>query len=209
MAEASAPKVDLQRVQTTECRLSFPYLVVPRAAQVDGGKPKFTAELLFAKNDPAAMKTVEKAKAACKAAGIPKWGPDPSKWPKGLKMPFADGDAKADLNGYPGCLVIKCSSNQAPGIVNQKLDCVGEKYGNANELYAGVYVRADLRAYAWEAKGNKGISMSLENVQIVRRGDPFSGRKDPKQVFTVIANEDDDVTAGSVPADSDGVEFPF
>jgi hypothetical protein len=42
-------------------------------------------------------------------------------------------------------------------------------------VYAGQYVKAAVHAYAYDTKGNKGVSFGLDALQIIRDGDPLSG----------------------------------
>lgn len=209
-AGQKAAAADPQRVMTGEFRLSFPYLFKPRPGQ-NGQAAKYTAELLFPKTE-AGTRHLQAVKKAAMAAAIDKWGADQQKWPKGLKWPFVDGDQKQDLDGYPGHFAVKCSSKTAPGIVNQRMEHLSEKNGNTEELYAGCYCHAELRAYAWAASGNVGVSVALENIQKTRDGDAFSGKKSPEKVFTRIDAEDDPSTGNVTPVVGGGdaaADFPF
>lgn len=148
---------------TPEARLSFPALFTPRAPMEGSpGEPKYGCTLLFPKTaDLSALK------AAASAAVKEKW---PNGAPKGLRSPFRDGDEK-DLDGYAGCIFINVTSKQKPGVVDESLQPIIEAGG----IYAGCYVRASVRAYAYEKAGNRGVAFGLNNIQKLRDGEPFGG----------------------------------
>ena len=43
-------------------------------------------------------------------------------------------------------------------------------------LYGGMYARAAIAAFAYDTKGNKGISFGLNAIQIVKDGEPLGSR---------------------------------
>lgn len=162
---------------TPEARLSFPSLFVPRAPmEGSAGEPKYGCTLLFPKTaDLSALK------AAASAAVKEKW---PSGAPKGLRSPFRDGSEK-DLDGYAGCIFINVSSARKPGVVDENLQPIIE----ANGIYAGCYVRASVRAYAYEKAGNRGVAFGLNNIQKVRDGEPFgAAASKPEDDFAAVAS---------------------
>jgi hypothetical protein len=147
---------------TPEARLSFPSLFKPHAMEGSNAEPKYDCVLLFPKTaDLSALK------AAASAAVKEKW---PSGAPKGLRSPFRDGDEK-ELDGYAGCIYLRVSSKNKPGVVDETLQPIIEASG----IYAGCYVRASVRAYAYDQNGNKGVAFGLNNIQKLRDGEPFGG----------------------------------
>jgi hypothetical protein len=61
------------------------------------------------------------------------------------------------------------------------------------EVYSGAWYRAQVRAFAYENAGNKGVSFGLQNVQKLRDDDPLgSGRIPASKAFEPV-----DVPAGA------------
>lgn len=176
--------IELKKVKTPEFRLSFPALFKPKAFEQQ--EPKFSIVMLFDKKK-ADLSGLKKAVAA---AAQEKWGPK-EKWPKNLRLPFRDGDEKEDMEGYKGHTFVSASSKQKPGLVDYPdRNPIDE---TDNKCYAGCYARATLIAFAYDKAGNKGVSFSLQNVQVLRDGKPFSGRKNAEDEFNddlVVENFD-------------------
>jgi hypothetical protein len=160
------------RVITPEARLSYPHLFRPQEG-LDGGKDKYGCELIFAPGtDLSALK------AAANLAAKKKWG---DKVPKKLRTPFRIGDEDRDgKDGYQGATFIGARSADKPGIViGQNRDiCTDE-----SQIYGGCYVRASVTAFAYETKGNAGVSFALNNVWKLRDGEPFGNRVPADQDF--------------------------
>jgi hypothetical protein len=62
---------------------------------------------------------------------------------------------------------------------------------NERDFYAGCFARAEIIAYAYDQAGNKGIGLSLQNVQKLRDGDRLGGRKDAADVFDAVGDASD------------------
>lgn len=179
MATDKQKAIESKKVKTPEFRLSFPAIFKPKAFEQQ--EPKFSIVMLFDKKK-ADLAGLKKAVAY---AAQEKWGAK-EKWPKNLRLPFRDGDEKEDMEGYKGHTYVSASSKQAPQIVDYKgpgvrPEPIMESDGKA---YAGCYARATLIAFAYDKAGNKGVSFSLQNVQILRDGKPFSGRKNADDEFS-------------------------
>lgn len=179
--------IEEKKAMTPEFRVSFPHVFEAHTG-FEGQEPKFSIVMLFPKKvDLSALK-----KAAFNAA-VEKFGPK-EKWPKNMRMPFRDGDEKADLSGYEGTWFVTATSKQRPGVINQKREPITKE---DESFYAGCYARATLIAFAYDKAGNKGVSFSLQNVQKLRDGEQFSGRR-------AAADEFDEVEDGSENADNYG-----
>jgi Enterobacter phage Enc34, ssDNA-binding protein len=176
--------IEAKKAMTPEFRVSFPHVFEAHTG-FEGQQAKFSIVALFPKNvDLSGLK-----KAVFNAA-VEKFGPK-EKWPKNLRLPFRDGDEKSDLSGYEGTTYITASSMQRPGVVNQKLEPLTK---DDNQFYAGCYARATLIAFAYDKAGNKGVSFSLQNVQKLRDGDPFSGRRKAEEEFDSVEDGSDDAS---------------
>jgi hypothetical protein len=181
-------KMDIERKKcmTPEFRASFPHLF--EAKSFEDQPPKFSIVMLFPKNVD-----LKELKRAVFNAATEKWGAK-EKWPKNLRMPFRDGEEKSDLQGYAGHTFVSASSkasNQPQVIGNKKIDGQFPRLTNEAEFYAGCYARATLIAFAYEKMGNKGVSFSLQNVQKLRDGEAFSGRKNADDEFEEVEDGSD------------------
>ncbi len=179
---------------TPEGRLSFPNLFVPRAPmEGQAGEAKYSCTLIFPKDaDLSALK------AAASAAVREKWG---DKKPANLRSPFRDGDEK-ELDGYAGCTFINISSKQKPGVVDENVQPIID----ASAIYAGCYVRASVRAYAYEKAGNRGVAFGLNNIQKTRDGEAFGGGPSrAEDDFAAVAG----AKAAAKPAAASDFEDPF
>jgi hypothetical protein len=181
------------KVITPKAMLSYPHLDKPQAGQKPGDKAKYSATLVFVEGtDLAALK------AAALAAAEEKYpGKAQEMITKGiLKTPFRkDAEAK----GYPaGSVFINVRSEQKPGAVYahagpDKKPAVVPEDKIREEFYPGSFVRASLRAFAYDNSGNKGISFALNNVQKLADGERLDGR--------IAAEDEFDAELASAPAD--------
>lgn len=177
--------IEKKKVTTPKFRVSFPNVFEAKSFQ--NQEAKFSITMLFdKKTDLKAMK-----EAALNAA-IEKWGEKTAKdlWAqkisikgKKLRVPFRDGDEKADMNGYEGMIFVSASSKQRPGVVDQNRVPITAADGS---FYAGCYARATLIAFAYDTAGNIGVSFSLQNVQKWADGEQFSGRRKAEDEFDSI-----------------------
>lgn len=178
---ADKGNIAARKVTTPKFRVSFPHVFKPHAFN-DKQEPKFSVVMLFdKKTDISAMEK------AADAAAIDKWGTDKKKWPKGLRMPFRDGNEKGDLKGYKNATVVSASSKEPPGVVDQGRQAILD----ANAFYAGCYARATLIAFAYDQMGNRGVSFSLQNLQKLGDGEKFSGRKAAEDDFDEVEDDSD------------------
>lgn len=180
-------KMDISKKKclTPEFRVSFPNVFKPKAYEQQ--EPKFSITMLFSKKTD-----LKEVKRAALNAATEKWGTKAESMIKAkqLRWPFRDGDVeKADQAGYENTIFMTASSkaDNPPGVVdNQNNDII-----NAADFYAGCYARAELIAFAYDRMGNKGISFSLQNLQKLRDGEKFSGRKPASEVFGVVSDDAD------------------
>lgn len=173
------------RVTTPVFRLSFPNLKQPKS-NFEGQAPAYSIQMLFDQDAD-----LSKMKAAAHAAAVKKWGSDYKKKVKFKHPTFKDGDEK-NLDDYKGKVVVEARTKQKPGVVDKNR----EEILDLNEVYAGCYCRATLTVYAYDKAGNKGVSFGLQNVQKVKDGPAFSGRKNAKDDFDDDLEFADDEDAG-------------
>lgn len=180
---ADKKKQNPLKVITPKFRLSFPELFEAKA--FEDQTAKFSIQMLFDKKaDLTPLKNV------VKKAAKEKWGDNP---PKGLMLPFKDGNEK-ELDGYENTIVVGAASKFKPQVVDQKLEPILAE----NDIYAGCYARAAIAAYAWEYKNKqgkvmkRGVSFNLESVQKLADGEPFVKRPDPSDDFDQVDDGSDD-----------------
>lgn len=163
-----------KRVITSIARLSYPHLFKPSKGVNPGDEEKYQCELIFAPGTD-----LSELKAAAHLAAKEKW---PTGVPKNLRSPFRSGDEdREDKNEYEGCVFIGARSKDKPGIVigpNREI-CTDEY-----DIYGGCYVRCSVTAFAYENKGNKGVSFALNSVWKIRDGEPFGSRINADQEFS-------------------------
>jgi hypothetical protein len=99
-----------------------------------------------------------------------------------LKTPLRDGDEeRPDDDAYQGHYFLNANSNadQAPQI----MDLNRKEITEHREIYSGVYARASVNFYAYNASGNRGIACGLNGIQKVRDGENLGGRGDVSSDF--------------------------
>lgn len=121
------------------------------------------------------------------AAATEKWGPKP-KWPKDMQNPFRDGNEKTQFQGYENHIFVTATSKQRPGVVDKNLQPIIDP----EEFYSGCYARATVIAFAYDVKGKKGVSFALQNIQKLKDGEAFTGRRKAEDDFEVVEDNSND-----------------
>jgi hypothetical protein len=175
------------KVITGLVRLSYLHIFEPSAID-EGQEKKYSASIIIPKSDTV---TVNKIKAAIKAAteeGKTKLG---GKIPANLKTPLRDGDAeRPDDEAYENSYFINANAKTKPGIVDKDLNPVMDQ----SEVYSGCYGRVSITFYAFNTSGNKGIAAGLNNIQKMKDGDPLGGRSKAEDDFAeALEMEEDDL----------------
>lgn len=182
---------DPQRVVTGVVRASYVNLDEPReTGEGADAKLKYQVTLIIPKKDKVTLKAM---KAAAEVAINAKWG---DKRPARVHSSLHDGDGERE-NGEPfgeeceGAMVITVSSDRKPGIVDANVTPVMKP----GYVVSGDYIKADIRAYAYERKGKKGVSFGLSNVQFWEKGEPLGNVSRPEDAFEArgdVGDDDDD-----------------
>lgn len=156
-----------------DTRWSYANVWEPKS--INGGTPKYSVSLIIPKSD---TRTVAKIKAAIEAAyqeGQAKLKGNGRSVPplSAIKTPLRDGDVeRPDDPAYANAYFINANSATAPGIVDADRNPVLTR----SEVYSGVYGRASINLYAFNSNGNKGIACGLNNLQLIRPGEPLGGK---------------------------------
>jgi hypothetical protein len=179
----------MANINTPKFRVSYPKVFKAEKNNLSG-ENEYSVQALFAKG--ADLSPLIKA---AKDAMEKKWGADKSKWPKNIRTPFRDQAERAKVDeatgkkimppGYEeGAIFINLKSKQRPGVVDQNVQDIIDE----TQFYAGCYAIASVSVYAYDAKGNRGVSFGLGNIQKVADGEPFGSRSLPQNDFAPIEN---------------------
>jgi hypothetical protein len=168
-------------VVTGLCRIAFAHLL-EAGETLNEGEFKYSCVLLFEPSDP----TLPLLRKAAAAAAKRKWTDKLPQLQSSLRNPIRDGNEK-EYQGFAGHVYVSCSAKNRPGVVDAALKKITSDSPDADGIYSGCWVRADINAFAYEQKGNRGVSFGLNNVQKLGDDEPFSGRKSADQVFAPVA----------------------
>lgn len=160
------------RVTTGEVRTSYFSALQARKNEMSG-KDEFSTQILIPKTDTA---TLSAMKAAAKEALAAKFG---DKIPKNVRNPLRDGDTETKTDGsplgreYQGHYFCNVKSTSKPGAI----DTHGNDLIGSDDIVSGDFVRVSLNAYAYSQAGNNGVSFGLNNILLVKKGQPLGGAK--------------------------------
>jgi hypothetical protein len=160
------------RVTTGEVRTSYFSALSARKNEMNG-KDEFSTQILIPKTD---KETLTALKAAAKEALTAKFG---DKIPKNVRNPLRDGDTETKTDGsplgkeYAGHFFCNVKSTSKPGAI----DTHGNDLIGSDDIVSGDYIRVSLNAYAYSQAGNNGVSFGLNNILLVKKGDPLGGAK--------------------------------
>lgn len=166
-------------ILTPEFRASFVALFKPSAPQGSNQEPKYSVRAMFPPTT-----NLKALKAAAEQAAIEKWG---DKIPKSLRSPFRRNDELE--NPVPGIgddwivMTFSAKADRRPGLVGPTLDDIIDD----SLVYSGCWLRAEVRPYAYDNQGNRGVSFGLQNVQKLRDDDPLGAARMPaSKVFEAV-----------------------
>lgn len=182
----------MSKVNTPYFRVAFPSVFTPKRNELSG-KDEYSLVALFPKGE-----NLDKLKAAANEALVKKFGADKTKWPKKLRSPFRDQADRMKVNeetgkdelpqGYvAGCTYISLRSNQKPGLIDHDR----QEILDTSEFYGGCWARASINAFAYDTKGNRGVSFGLGNLQKVKDGDAFGNRTKACDDFSAVELDSD------------------
>ena len=160
------------RVTTGEVRTSYFSALQSRKNELNG-KDEFSTQILIPKTD---KETLAALKAAAKEALVAKFG---DKVPKNIRNPLRDGDTETKTDGsplgkeYAGHFFCNVKSTAKPGAI----DAHGNDLIGSDDIVSGDYVRVSLNAYAYSQAGNSGVSFGLNNILLLKKGQPLGGSK--------------------------------
>jgi hypothetical protein len=158
-------------------------------------KPKFSIRAAF---PPAA--NLAPLKKEAELAAKEKWG---DKIPKTLRSPFRTNEELENpvvgIGDDWTIMSFSANEDRRPGIVDAKnQDIIAD---HEEQVYSGAWFRAQVRAFAYETAGNKGVSFGLQNVQKIKDDDPLgNGRIPASKAFEPVegASTGGEKTAASI-----------
>lgn len=183
-----------QNILTPEFRAGF-ISVFKATAQKnpDGtaGKPKFSIRACFPPSSDLAL-----LKAEAEQAAKDKWG---DKIPKTLRSPFRKNEELetpvAGIGDDWTIMTFSANEDRRPGIVDGNLQDIIDDA----QVFSGAWYRCQVRAFAYENAGNKGVSFGLQNVQKLRNDDPIGGGRVPaNKAFEAVGSGAAKTGAGSM-----------
>lgn len=163
-----------------ETRWSYANIWEPKS--INGGTPKYSVSLIIPKSDTDTVAKIEAAIQAAYEEGQTKLKGNSKTVPAltAIKTPLRDGDIeRLDDPAYANAFFVNANSATAPGVVDADLQPVISR----SEVYSGVYGRASINFYAFNSNGNKGIACGLNNLQLIRSGEPLGGKSSAERDF--------------------------
>lgn len=183
------------KIITPLARASFVYLFSPQKSMEVGKEATYGITLLFPADADLSILKTKAHEALVEKFGAAKVA-DPDFVAK-LRTPFRD-QGEFDYDGYvKGSKFIRASAKleYKPAVVDAQNNDIIE----SRQLYSGCYVRAALVPFAYEAKGNKGVSFGLRFVQKIRDGEPLGGGGgDPSKDFQPVGDAGGAKSAGGI-----------
>jgi hypothetical protein len=178
------------KVITGKVRLNFVHVFEPYSVDPED-EPKFSCLILVPKSDKATITALRRAQKAALENGKERvfGGKIPSNWADTIH----DGDEREDLETYPeyaGHLYLSVSSKERPGVVDRNVQPILD----STEIYSGCYGRVSLGAFAYNTKGNKGVSFGLNHIQKLADGEMLGGRTRAEDDFDAVPDDDEDDT---------------
>ena len=153
------------RVKTGETRLSYCHIWEPTKNQ--NGAEVYSTMILIPKSDVDTLNAIESAVEMAYEEGKDKLKGSSSKVPAlgAIRTPVRDGDEEyPDKPEMAGMFFINASNKRKPSIVDAENNIIMD----TEEIYSGVWCQCSIEFFAYNAKGNKGITTSLRAIKKVR-----------------------------------------
>ncbi len=177
-------------------RIAFPELWV--AKQVNNeGKAAFSAAFLMPPDHP----DVAKLKVAIAAVAKAKWADKAGEILTTLvaadKIFLHNGDAKPNLEGYPGNLFVSARGPTRPLVIDRDPSIILHEADG--RPYSGCFVNAQIAIWAQQNNFGKRVNAQLRGVQFFRDGEAFSGGgvAQADEFETVVADADGEAPVGA------------
>lgn len=197
----------MSKIITPKFRASYVTLFTPRKAN-ETAEPKYSIVALFEKEPevPAGSATLAAMQKLVIETAVEKFG---SKLGgvEGVKKAFASGKLKSPFrkndegkypDEYPVFITFSTSEKYPPGVVDRYKGPDGKPrvITDPDDVYSGCYARAEVKAFAYDTAGNRGVSFGLNNVQKLGEGDRLDSRTRATDAFGAF--EDDAADFGEM-----------
>lgn len=146
--------------------LNFPNIIKPQDPMEEGGKPKYNACIMIPKEDTETIKAIEELVEKTIAENGATFGGKKT----GIKKPLRDGDERVlDYPEFEGYMFFNCSTVRKPKVFDMdKVKLTEEEM--EEEIYSGQIINVSVNAFAYAYQASKGVSISLNNIQVVGGG---------------------------------------
>ena len=167
----------------------FTHLYEPVSLQ-DGQPPTYSVLLVYTPEQKEELAPLRKL---CIRSAKERFGEDEYETLKRrgkMRMPWRNAGEYEDY-GEPftdGNVMINFKSKEPPGVVDAKAQPILDK----NKVYSGCKMLVSYAPWAYDQKGNKGVTLLLNNCQKAGEGKRLSGRPDPSEEFEALEGADDD-----------------
>jgi hypothetical protein len=123
---------------------------------------------------------------ALQRAFVEKFGAEKAKWPRQCRKPSDVIQPAEEKYGsaFAGWHFINASSGTPPGVCNAAVETVQDP----SAVYPGRWAKIAVAAFGYDNK-TKGVTLGLNNVQLLRNDEPLAGKPRPQDVFDVVAEE--------------------
>jgi len=159
-------------------RLSFPSLWRPSSYD-SNAQQKYSATLILDKKEDADV--IASLRQLVSALAKEKW----PQLPKKMYWSLQDGDT-TDRAEYEGKYIVKANNRKRVPVIDKDLTALVEE---DERPYAGCYVNAKVRFYAWSNSSFSGVLCSLEAVQFAKPGESFGAGGNALDGFSAIDSE--------------------
>lgn len=189
-------RINDREVVVGPVRLSYMNVFTPKVNDLKEGAKEYSAVLLIPKQGneflPNAAEELKELRKALSGAVFAKWGDKP---PAKLRNPIRDGDEETDSQGEPkapGYWFMNVSAKEAypPLLVD------GSRRTVTGGWNSGDWGMVHIAIFAYEQKGNRGVSAGLRAIQFLHKGESMGGSAVSADVFDEVAP----ATGGSLPA---------
>lgn len=172
------------KVMLSNVRINYANIWEPRS--YEGADPKYSLSAIIPKDNGELVEKVRKAiDAAIEDGKARKWG---GVIPEDLMLPLHDGDEeKPEDEAYVNSFFLNANSDEAPHIVDRHVKPINDP----KEVYSGCYCNVTISFFPFKVRDNKGVAVSLGNIQVIRKGPRIIGKAPAEKDFEPI-NDDDD-----------------
>lgn len=190
-------KINDKEVIVGPVRFSYMHVFQPKSNDMKDGAFEYSVTLLFPKENnefqPEAKEEIAELRKALNSAVYAKWGDKP---PANLRSPLRDGDKEIDNQGEPKApgywfMNVSAKEQYKPLLIDGERNPVKEGWNS------GDWGKVHISLFAYDQKGNKGVSAGLRAVQFLFKGESLGGGQASADAFDVVKTE---TVAGNGPA---------